>query len=148
MPKLLLHTAVFLLFASTAIIAGGTSSNDYVKVDVRPPSTALKPGGSGEVEFRFIPVDGIHINVDPPVTFTLDTMTVVSLKEKPVMTKDAKTGYLSTSSPVRQTVVLARNAAPGTFTVKGTVSYFFCSETEGWCNRQKQPVEFTIVVKP
>jgi hypothetical protein len=148
MRKLRLCAPILFLLALHFAFAGGLPLNDYVRLEVQPPSKAIRPGASAVVELHFTPVDGIHINVDPPVEFALDSAAAITLKGKPVMTKDSGTGYLSTAAPVKQTVVLGKNIQAGKFAVKGTVTYFFCSENEGWCNRQKQPVEFTILVKP
>jgi YHS domain-containing protein len=148
MQELCLYTPILFLLASQLAFAGGLLSNDYVRLVVQPPSTAVRPGSSAVVELHFTPVDGIHINIDPPVQFALDSATAITLTGKPAMTKDPDTGYLSTTTPVRQTIVLGKNTRAGKLSVKGTVTYFFCSESEGWCNRQKQPVEFTIFVKP
>jgi hypothetical protein len=148
MQRLRLYTSFLFLLASHLAFAGGSPSNDYVRLEVQPPSTALRPGSSAVVELLFTPVDGIHVNIDPPVQFALDSTTALTLTGKPAMTKDTDTGYLSTTTPVKQTIVLGKNIPAGRLSVKGTVTYFFCSESEGWCNRQKQPVEFTIFVKP
>ena len=147
MSKLSLYTAILFLLAVPAVFAEGSPANDVVRLETRPDST-MHPGTEGTLEFHFIPAEGIHINVDPPVAFSLDSVSYLTLNGKPSMTKDRNTGYLSTTDPVRQTVRLDKKAAPGMLTVKGIVTYFFCSETEGWCNKQREPVEFTIKVEP
>jgi len=137
-----------LLGVSSWILAGDPPPNDYVKLDVRPAQAAMCPGGNGEILLHFAPVDGIHVNADPPVDFSLDTtVTAIQLNGNPVMTSDESTGYLSAAMPVKQKIKLHSTAAPGPVTVKGTVTYFYCSDGEGWCKRQKDPVEFTILVK-
>lgn len=149
MHALRLLSAIFLLIGPVRVLAGASSPNEYVRLEVRPASTTMHPGANGILEFRFFPTDGIHVNVDPPVVFSLDSGVVaVVVKGKPVMTTDAKTGFLSTMTPVTQEIVVGTRAATGPLTVKGTVTYFFCSDSEGWCNRQKEPVEFMIMVKP
>lgn len=140
--------AILFLLASPWALAGGLSSNDYVRLEVRPVSATMHPGASGAVELLFFPADGIHVNVNPPVVFSLDSGTAVILKGKPVMKTDPNTGYLSAATPVKQEIMVGKNAPGGQLTVKGTVAYFFCSDSEGWCNRQRDPVEFTIVVRP
>lgn len=139
---------VLRLLPAILLLIGATSLNEYVGLEVRPALAEMRPGESGVIELRFRPADGIHVNSDPPVQFTLDSGGAVILDGKPVMTTDARTGYLSAKAPVTQKVTLGSAAAPGRLTVKGTVTYFYCSDTEGWCNRQKQPVKFTITVRP
>lgn len=147
MLNFLAHTAVLFLLAFPAAVADGPTSNDYVKLEVRPAS-AVRPGTGGIIEFHLLPAEGIHVNADPPLAFLLDSASSLTLDGKPLIPKDTITGYLSTTEPVRQAVLLDRKAKPGVLTVKGTVTFFYCSESEGWCNKQREPVEFTIIVKP
>ncbi len=148
MHALKLVPAILLFVASAKAFGGVNSHNEYVRLEVRSTFAEIRPGASGVIEFRFYPADGIHVNIEPPVEFAPDSAAPVILRGKPVMTMDARTGYLSTTVPVTQQVALGQNVVEGPFTVKGTVTFYFCSDAEGWCNRQKQPVEFTIVVKP
>jgi len=148
MHRLNFHTAIFLLLVSPAALAGDPSPNDYVRLEVRPAPATMRPGSSGVIELHFFPAGGIHVNADPTVQFSLDSASALQLTGKPAMTTDTSTGYLSAAVPVKQNVALRKPTAPGSLTVKGTVTYFYCSDSEGWCNRQKQPVEFTIVVTP
>ena len=143
-----ISTVILFLSGMLAAFAGASSPNEYVKLEVRPVSATMRPGTSGTIELRFLPAEGIHVNVDPPVIFSLDSASTVSLKGKPAMTKDPNTGYLSTAVPVKQRLLLPAKLAPGACTVRGAVTYFYCSDSEGWCNRQKEAVEFTIMVKP
>ncbi len=148
MRSLELFAAILFLVGPVRVLAGAFPPNEYVRLEVRPASTIMRPGVAGLIELRFFPADGIHVNVDPPVKFSLDSATGLVLNGRPLMTADARSGYLSTTAPVQQKVTLGRKVAPGQCTVKGTVTYFFCSDSEGWCKRQKVPVEFTILVKP
>jgi hypothetical protein len=145
-PNLLL--VILLLAGSAKFLVGGSTLSEFVRLEVSPATLTMQPGGRGVIELLFYPVDGIHVNADPPVRFSLDSAAGVTLQGKPVLTADAKTGYLSISAPVKQTLVLGNKTGPGKLKVKGTVTYFYCSDSEGWCNRQQQPVEFTILVKP
>ncbi len=146
MRALRLLPAILLLLGPANVLAGDSSSNEYVRLDARPASATMRAGTSGLIELRFFPADGIHINVDPPVEFLLDSAAALTLKGRPAMTTDSRTGYLSAAVPVKQKVTLPGDLRPGPLPVRGTVTYFFCSDREGWCNRQKQPVEFTIMV--
>lgn len=143
-----LLSAFFFFFCSAQPFADAATLNEYVRLEVHPTSTIIRPGTSAVVEFRLVPVEGIHVNVDPPVKFSLDSAAGISLDGEPVMTTDSSTGYLSTRVPVHQRIMLGKQVAPGRISVKGTLTYFFCSDSEGWCNRRKEPVEFTILVKP
>ena len=148
MRAMRLLPAIFLLVGFAKLPAGTSTPNEYVRLEVRPAMQSLRPGASGVIEFYFAPVDGIHINADPPVQFILDPGTALTLQGKTVVTTDAKTGYLSAGTPVKQAVTLGEGTRPGELKVRGTLVYFFCSDSEGWCNRQKEPVEFILLVKP
>ena len=148
MRTLRFYMAVVLLAGSPLAVANGATTNDYVRLEVRPASALMRPGASGVIEFHFFPADGIHVNADPPVQFSLDSAVTVIISGKPVMTTDPATGYLSTGVPVKQEISLPRSSNARQVTVKGTVTYFYCSDSEGWCNRQKERVEFTITLKP
>lgn len=144
-----IFAGVLLLLWSSAARGSDPPANEHVKLKVRAASSSVRPGGTFNVELRFLPAEGIHVNADPPVEFSLDPReTSLRLKGTPLMATDKGTGYLATGEPVRQKIILGPRAAQGQRTVKGTVIYFYCSDSEGWCNRQKQPVEFTIMVKP
>ncbi len=107
------------LFLSGSLEAGttGATPTDHVRLEVRPPSTSMRPGASGAVEFHFFPARGIHVNADPPVQFSLDSAVTVNLFGTPVMTTDPATGYLSTAVPVTQEITL-----PGTAALAGSQS--------------------------
>ena len=126
----------------------GAAPNDSVKLEVVPVPGTMHPGTRGIIELRFSPADGIHINTTPAMAFSLDTGATVRLSGNPIVTADSTTGYLVASTPVRQHITVPPDLRPGQHTVRGTVIFYYCSDNEGWCNRQKEPVEFTIFVKP
>lgn len=148
MHKLKFLTVTLFLLGSLQVCDGGALPDEYVTLEVRPVPSTMHPGSSGIIEFHFQPADGIHVNTDPPISFSLDSTGAVKLKGKPAMVADTGTGYLSTTAPVKQTIMLGKQVARGPITVKGMLTYFFCSDSEGWCNRHKETVEFTIMVEP
>jgi hypothetical protein len=54
--------------------------------------------------------------------------------------------YLDPKVPVRFPVALAPGAPMGTHSVRGVVTYFFCSKSEGWCRKGKAEVTFEVTV--
>jgi hypothetical protein len=119
-----------------------------VRCDIHLASSALKPGATGEIVLMFSPEEGIHINTDPAIAFTFDSSSSIRFVGITSLPKAAKTGYLDPSKPVRCTFVVNKSTKRGKHTLKGTVQYYFCSDTEGWCNRFSQPIELTFTVTP
>ena len=120
--------------------------NEHVGFGARLAHVTLKPGASGEVLLVFTPKEGIHINTDPPMEFEWNRNRYVHFDSTTSLPKDEKTGYLDASKPVRYTFTLSGTIPSGKHTVQGTVRYFFCSDSEGWCNRFVQPVELSFTV--
>jgi hypothetical protein len=120
--------------------------NKYVQVDVTLESNTVIAGTEGAILFAFTPVEGIHINADPPVEVAIGKNPEVTLQGDPDISTDKETGFLSTSSPVRQRFSVSSTATPGTYSLKGTIVYYFCSDTQGWCTKFRQRVTLKLIV--
>ena len=144
--------SVLALWVMTLLSAGTTGGaspeNKYVKVEITVVPQALRPGNEGELLARFSPIEGIHVNVDPPVEFRFDSAQVLVLKDDIDLPLDKETGYLDHASPARQTFVVPTNSPPGEYLIKGKIVYYYCSDEEGWCTRFTQPLELTLKVTP
>ena len=128
---------------------GGSSTpekNEHVGFQARLSQGTLKPGSSVEVLIVLTPKEGIHVNTDPSMEFQWNRNRYINFDSTTSLPKDEKTGYLDPSKPVRYSMTLSRTIPAGKHTVKGAVRYFFCSDSEGWCNRFVQPVEFSFTV--
>jgi hypothetical protein len=90
--------------------------------------------GAGEVAVTFAPRnDDVRINTTPAPKLRLDTdQKVLSLKPEP---KAAPTDekYLDVMFPVVFPVSVL--ATPAGQTVKGSVTYYYCSHKQGWCRK-------------
>jgi len=144
-----MYSALIMLFA--VLLAPGTtketpSENKYVKVHISAVPETMKRSNEGELLVRFLPVDGIHVNADPPMEFRFDSTQILTLKGKPDFALDNDTGYLAITSPVRQKFVITRHTRPGEYIVKGAIVYYYCSDDEGWCTKFTQPVELPLKV--
>ena len=139
--------SLLMLFALSAPPASPTrEKNEHVGFEARLSKATLKPGASAEVLLFLTPKDGIHINTDPSMEFEWNKDRYVHFDSTTSMPKDEKTGYLDASKPVRYSFTLSATIPSGKHIVKGTVRYFFCSDSEGWCNRFVQPVELSFTV--
>jgi hypothetical protein len=120
--------------------------NEMVAVELNLPQQQLRAGETGTVLIFFKPKKGIHITTDPLFELTFDTLTQFFSTGKTTFEKDKKE-YLKTQQPVKQRFLVAKKTLPGSYRLKGTLIYYYCSDKEGWCSRFKQPVELTITVK-
>lgn len=135
-----------LLLCTTPVDGSSPSENKYVHVEIALQDTTIAAGTDGAILLAFSPVDGIHINTDPPVEFAIEKNSPITLTGDPDITADKETGFLSTSSPIRQQFRVSTEATPGTHFVKGTIVYYFCSDTQGWCTKFKQSVTLKLIV--
>jgi hypothetical protein len=136
-----------LVLASVPVSAGTVrlTGNKSVTVEVSLSDSLVLPGDTVTVAMRFRPVEGIHINLQPPLDFKRDTSSSAALAGTLVLPKGEP--YLNTNSPVVQRFVVPRGAKPGHLALKGMLTYFYCSDKEGWCSKYKQPVELSVTVR-
>ncbi len=121
--------------------------NKYVRFEFTLDHTDFTPGETGTLSVFLTPNTGVHINTDPPIEYQFEKKAHVTFTAKATMPKDSVTGYLDTQKPATISFTLDKNISPGIYSIKGKVKYFFCSETEGWCNQFAQPVTVIIRVK-
>lgn len=131
----------------TIAYSGDGQSNSFVRVETVLARTDLEAGGSGSMLISFTPVDGIHITAEPPVTVRVERNRLVSLKRGPNIRIDKESKFLSTSQPVEQQFIVSKKAKPGEYSVEGTITYYFCSDAEGWCRKASQPVTLKLTIR-
>ncbi len=137
----------FLCVISTARLSNGEEFRQ-VQCDIHLTSATLKPGAAGEIILTFAPAEGIHINTDPALEFDFEKDSLIHFTGITSLPKIEKTGYLDTKRPVKYSFTLDKKIQKGKHTLKGSVRYFFCSDTEGWCNRSSQTIQLTFTVTP
>ena len=59
---------------------------------------------------------------------------------------DGEAKYLDTTVPRPFPVLLKAGAPAGTHAVKASVTYFYCSKSEGWCRKGTSDVAFDVRV--
>lgn len=135
--------AMLFLFMSS----GGDSGPDsYVNTHVSVKDSVVRAGGEGTILISFVPVDGIHVTSNPAVTMSLERNSTFAIRKPAEHKTDKKTGFLATSSPVEQRFIVAKNTSPGTHILRGTITYYFCSDEEGWCRKSTHPVELKLTI--
>lgn len=142
---------ILLAFAQILNVFGKSNdkpaqSNKYVVFSASLSNARIKQGGSGELQLSLKPVKGIHINATPPLQLKLDSLEGLSLNGSPVIPKAKKPDYVDTSTPIRQRFTIASSLSPGTHALKGMLTYYYCSDAEGWCSKYKQPIEVKLTV--
>jgi hypothetical protein len=122
-------------------VEAGTSPHFVISAQYRPGKAA----GTGEVAVTFVPKDPeVKINTTPPPRLKLDEAQKL-LAEKTVPRKagapDEK--YLDLTFPVVFPVAVT-GPLQGEQTVKGALTYYYCSHREGWCRKGTADVEIPV----
>jgi len=123
------------------VMAAGASPHFDVTAAYRPGKAA----GTGEVAVTFAPKDpDVKINTTPPPRLKLDEGQKL-LAEKTATKKagapDEK--YLDLTFPVVFPVAVT-GPLQGEQTVKGALTYYYCSHREGWCRKGTADVEIPV----
>ncbi|HUG52551.1 MAG TPA: hypothetical protein VMR21_03080 [Vicinamibacteria bacterium] len=129
--------------SGAASAASAPAAHFAVSADFRP----AKEAGSGEVAVTFAPKDpDVKVNATPAPRLKLDAAQKL-LADKPGVrpaTGPAEEKYLDTTFPVVFPVtVLERPRSDQT--VKGSLTYYYCSQRQGWC--RKGTADLSIPVK-
>jgi hypothetical protein len=139
---------VNLLFALVPALLAAAPRHFDVQATFVPAS---KPGGEAAVAVLFTPLDpSVHINQDPAPRLKLAEQAV--LVQKPtvapasVSSGSGEARYLDIETPLRFPIAIAPGASKGKQSVKASITYFYCSKTEGWCRRGASDVEFPVLV--
>lgn len=140
---------MLLLFGSTSVTfcADQKKINEFVDVKISLKQKEVKPGSTCDLLIRFKPKEGIHINFDPPISLKFDSTLYLNKVEKLRIPRKPKQDYLDTKQELVQKFSIAKDTPPGNIVIKGALTYFYCSGSDGWCSRFKQPFEFSIKVK-
>lgn len=141
---LLLNVSIVVLSATIAA-DDRDGTNEYVEADAFLNATNLRPGGAGYFTISFQPKEGIFITTDPPFRLVLDTLKDVVTLRKLEFTK-TESNYVDTERPVRQHFEIPKAIPPGSYRLRGTLVYFYCSDEKGWCSGFRQPIELTLTV--
>ncbi|HEV8255172.1 MAG TPA: hypothetical protein VGQ78_10465 [Vicinamibacteria bacterium] len=129
------------MILSALVLAAASSTTVAVTARFVP---ARRPGAPAAVEVRFAPADPeVHVNRFPPPRLDLEPMQEI-LKAAPApAARPTGATYLGSAEPYRFPVV-AKAPSPGAETVKGTVTYFYCSQREGWCRKGSADVQLAV----
>jgi hypothetical protein len=146
-----------LIFASLLFInSQPAAASDDVKITAKAAKDTLRAGKEGRLLFQMQPNAGLHVNVVPAITLELldaKNFTVLSKKFAPDSTNKTvttKEGYEildpSHPQPVAFTVKVAKNTKPGKYSLKAKLTYYYCSDAEGWCSFAHEEFVINLVV--
>jgi hypothetical protein len=139
---------ISLLVVATFAVA----TDGQVSVNARflPPVSA---NGAAAIAVTLAPKDTtIVVNERPAPRLSLDpAQTVLVDKQPPRLSSGApvdpsQARYLDPRIPVRFPVALAPSAPSGTHVVKGSVTFYYCSKSEGWCKKGTSEIAVDVTV--
>jgi hypothetical protein len=143
--------AILLLLTTSVMTvgsAGGKGANTSVQFSAATERKKISAGGADTLVFTLHPKSGIHINLEPGLSIVADSSSGVSFSGKPEIPIDAKTNFLDESKPIRQGYRAPAHLSSDSITISGVMTYYYCSDKEGWCSRFKQPFILKIRVTP
>jgi len=112
--------------------------------DVSAQFRAGKAGSSGEVAVSFAPKDpDVHINTTPPPRLKLDGEQKLLGEKAGARPSLGSDKYLDTTFSVVVPVAILE-PVHGDQTVKGSVTYYYCSQREHWCRKGTAELEIPV----
>ena len=143
--KLFVYIITLILFVFPTSSPYDEENNEYVQVSFSLKPDTLRPGSEAKIFIQFLPQKGIHINIDPPIELEIDKK--VASKIKFDYSKNKSGEYLDHNKPVVQTIKLNKNLKIGKSKLKIKLTYFYCSEEEGWCSRANKEIDLNFILK-
>ena len=130
-------------FVCAAACAGTPEENEHVSCTATLSAPSFRRGDTAAIRVVLTPARGIHLNGSPLPSLRLDPGSVVLARGGAEAAVGAQ-GYLE--SDVVQHVTIRKDAPRGKNVLRGTVTYYYCSDTEGWCMRYKQALELSLTI--
>lgn len=139
--------SLLLPFSGALIAQDAPGTERDIRIAYTSDPDTLKPGDAGTLLISFIPRKGFHVNAVPPMSVKFDSLSPAELRDSLNIPQDTSTGYLNTAESVRQPFALKKDLKPGKAEIPGTLIYYYCSDTEGWCRREKESFTIPVVLK-
>ena len=125
------------------------AENEYVKFNIALKEKRLSPGSKGHLLISLKPKKGVQIPINPPMDVKLESSNAIISVGKLEIPKSKKKPYVESALPVKLSFTFSKTVQPGVVPIKGVLTYYYCSDAEGWCSKFKQPIELMInVVQP
>jgi hypothetical protein len=84
------------------------------------------------------PTDGIYINSEPEPKIKFDDSMVEALE---VRFDKTEKNYIDTQKPI---IVKLKSKTKNLKSLKGELTYFYCSDSEGWCSKFVEKFEVKL----
>jgi hypothetical protein len=142
------HTLLGLI--ATALVcatslAGTPGDTEHVACRASLSASTFRRGDTGEIRIVLTPAAGIHVNGSPLPSLRLAPGAVAVAQGAVDAAVNAR-GYLTGDSTVVQRIGIRKDAPRGTHVLRGTITYYYCSDTEGWCMRSQQALELSLTI--
>jgi hypothetical protein len=141
----------FLLIGAAQAVAG-----EDVKITAKAVKDTVRAGNEARLLFEMQPNAGLHLNVVPAITLELidaKNFTLLAKKFAPDSTSKTlttKDGYKIFDphhvQPVSFAVKVEKGVKPGRYPLKAKLTYYYCSDAEGWCRFTNEEFVINLVV--
>ncbi|MCI0697340.1 hypothetical protein L0337_35710 [candidate division KSB1 bacterium] len=131
-------------------------AGEDVKITAKAVEDTVRVGKEARLLFEMKPNAGLHLNVVPAITLELidaKNFTLVAKKFTPDSTSKTlttKDGYEifdpHHAQPVSFAVKVEKGAKPGRYPLKAKLTYYYCSDAEGWCRFTHEEFVINLVV--
>jgi hypothetical protein len=146
LTRIFLFAFSALLLVTRAAAKDSTATNVSVRCDIALSADQWKSGAHGALNIRLTPIDGVHINIDPPIELEMKNVRWLKFPGTLIVPVSNDSVHFDAGQPIIRDFVLDPKTPPGDITLHGTLSYFFCSDEKGWCNHFEQPINVVIRV--
>jgi len=140
-------TAVFLTSYNQNGPGKSSTENEHVSVKITLKNQIIASGDSGEIAIEFNPKEGYFINSVPILSIKLDSNDIIASTGKIKIPAGKKPEYVDTSQPVKLPIIYRKDIKKGKYPLIGTLTYFYCSQQDGWCAKYKQTFTLKVTVK-
>jgi hypothetical protein len=124
-----------------------TPADERVRVSATFVAATGKAPAAVAVSFDSRDAD-IHVDREPAPRLELESQDVLrTARVAPVRRVAGPGRYLQPDEPVVFKVALAPGTARGSRPVRASVTYFYCSEREGWCRKGIADVDVLVTVR-
>jgi hypothetical protein len=137
-------------------IAFDAIAGDDVKITAKASQDTVRAGKETRLIFHMQPKAGLHVNVEPAIKLALLESKNFTLRAEKFAPDSAskilttKDGYKifdpQYAQPVAFAVKVMKATKPGRYPVKAKLTYYYCSDAEGWCSFAHQEVVFNLIV--
>lgn len=124
-----------------------SSENEHVSAKITLKNQIIASGDSGEIAIEFNPKEGYFINSVPILSIKLDSNDIIASTGKIKIPAGKKPEYVDTSQPVKLPIIYRKDIKKGKYPLIGTLTYFYCSQQDGWCAKYKQTFTLKVTVK-